>query len=796
MNLKSRILFPLSFALIIFLIVLVITFKEYHFGSVVDVVEETSQTLQRLLDEELKAESDFMLEVIEMLEDDDDLKRALREENRELLIEKTEKHFKRLHDEHGITHFYFTNPERINILRLHKKDRFGDKINRVTTMKAKRTGQPSYGIELGPLGTFTLRTVVPWYMNNRLIGFVELGKEIEHIINKLNQVTKTDLVVLIDKLNVDRDGWTSGMEMLNRDANWDLLPSAVIAYETKILDWQRLWPIFSERRRGPAGELLQITADKREYLCRFLPLIDANNVKVGDIVVLHDITEHNRSAAHATLINSTVGISLAGLLMFMFYVISSKAEKKLATSQKKLFFESNRRQAMQEEYIRELEHLALHDSLTGLPNRTLLHNRLNQRIAQCKQSQQTREQLTLMAISINRFREIGDTLGHKNGDLLLNKISNCLKKEFHESDTIARMGSNMLGIMLMNIAREDVPKLVQRTEKCINMPFLINNFNLNIDVSIGIIIYPDHGNDAETLIQRADVANRLAKHDHSSYAIYDAERDPHSLQRLSFMTDLKRAVEMDELILHYQPKVDLKTGRISGVEALVRWRHPQYGLISPDDFIPMAEDTGVIHPLTYWVLEKALQQHKKWNKMGLYIKVSVNISARSLQNPRFQEEVKELLKVTGVEAACLTMEVTESAIMTDPQDATEMLSIIEGMGISISIDDFGTGYSSLSYLSKLPVKELKIDKSFVSGIKENNNDIIIVRSTIDLGRNLGLKIIAEGVEDKDVCERLATLGCDVIQGYYISHPLPPDEFSDWLKRSEWNLKKIEGKNFF
>ena len=329
----------------------------------------------------------------------------------------------------------------------------------------------------------------------------------------------------------------------------------------------------------------------------------------------------------------------------------------------------------------------------------------------------------------------------------------------------------------------------RRLLKALEPPFLIGELAMDARASIGIVSFPKHGDDVATLMRRADIAMYLAKQSASGYAIYSAKQDSYNPERLVLMADLHRAIDNNELFLVYQPKIDLAAGRVVGVEALARWQHPKHGLIPPDKFIPMAERTGFIKSLTIWGLNTALSEYSSWRQQGLEIPVAVNISARSLQDMNLPDRIDELLKRHSVTPAHLELEITESVIMANPAHAMEILTRISRMGVALSIDDFGTGYSSLGYLKKLPVNAIKIDKSFVIHMIASANDATIVRSTIDLAHDLGLKVVAEGVEDSDIWDSLVELGCDVAQGYYMSRPLAAPEMTQWLRKSEWGLGK-------
>ena len=433
----------------------------------------------------------------------------------------------------------------------------------------------------------------------------------------------------------------------------------------------------------------------------------------------------------------------------------------------------------------ELAYQALHDFLTDIPNRTLLSDRLQQAILAAKRENQS---VALMMMDLDRFKEINDTMGHHSGDLVLQAVASRLRSTLRQSDTAARLGGDEFAVVLPGIHdKETAVLLAQKILQAVQAPLILEGRSIDIGMSLGIALYPDQGEDAGMLMQRADMAMYAAKRSKSGYAFYDAEADRYSLDRLALKGELRHAISHDELVLYYQPKIDFSSDRISGVEALVRWQHPKHGLMLPDDFIPLAEATGLIKPLTAWVLHQALRQCAEWHCRGLSVTMAVNISATSLLDLQLPEIVAQALKETGTVPAWLELEITETAVMKEPALAIDAINKLNNMGIRLAIDDFGTGYSSMAYLQKLLVTQIKIDKSFVMQMNSNENDAIIVRSLIGLGHSLGLMVVAEGVESKEVWDQLKALGCDYAQGYCMGRPIPQEKMWDWLAQSPWGL---------
>ena len=433
-------------------------------------------------------------------------------------------------------------------------------------------------------------------------------------------------------------------------------------------------------------------------------------------------------------------------------------------------------------YIAELEHKALYDDLTDLPNRTLLQDRLQQAL---NTAHRETTPLTVLLLDVLRLQEVNDILGYRNGDRVLQAVAGRLRTAVRESDTVARLGGDAFALVLPDMNREHVVRVVEDIRKLLEQPVAVENTALEIEAAIGMALYPDHGDTPDILLQHADIALRVAKNEATGFNVYDPEEDPFSLRQLRLLGELRQAISDRALVLYYQPKIDLRRGRIIGVEALARWPHPAEGLISPAEFMPMVEQTGLIRPFTLWVLEEALMQCRRWLEAGIDLTVAVNLSVRNLLDPALPDAIAQLLGSHRLSPGCLTLEITESAVMSRPETALKVLTRLHELGFRLSIDDFGTGYSSLAYLKKLPFDELKIDCSFVSDMMTDENDEVIVRSTIDLAHNLGLHVVAEGVEDRNTLDSLTVMHCDIAQGYYFSRPVPARGLEQWLLNSGW-----------
>jgi diguanylate cyclase (GGDEF)-like protein len=424
-------------------------------------------------------------------------------------------------------------------------------------------------------------------------------------------------------------------------------------------------------------------------------------------------------------------------------------------------------------------HASLHDKLTGLANRTLLADRLEQAL---RLGRRQNSITGLLLIDLDRFKEVNDTLGHHYGDLLLSQIGRRLVSVAREVDTVARLGGDEFAILLPTVdGLEGALTAARRLHAAITASFEIEGIDLDVEASIGVVISGLHGDDSSSLMQRADIAMYEAKKQGKGILTYDPGSDQRTPERLAMLGDLRRGLDRGELFLDYQPQVSLSTGKVIGVEALVRWRHPVRGLISPDEFIPFAELTGIIGALTQYVLNLALCQVRAWADSGIWMQVAVNISSRNLLDERLVSQIVDLLGRYEIDAKLLVIEVTESAIMLDSSSARTILKQLHSMGIRISIDDFGAGYTSLAQLKDLPISELKIDKSFVLSMQDDQADELIVRSIIDLGHNLGMKVIAEGVETAEIFSALGSYSCDIAQGFHVCRPITAEVFTRWYE---------------
>jgi diguanylate cyclase (GGDEF)-like protein len=420
-----------------------------------------------------------------------------------------------------------------------------------------------------------------------------------------------------------------------------------------------------------------------------------------------------------------------------------------------------------------LAYQATHDTLTGLGNRLLLLDRL-------REAMQLKTPVALLLMDLDRFKEVNDTLGHHAGDALLQQIGARLRGVLRDALAIARLGGDEFAAIVPTGDAERIANLGKDVLHMFETPCQIEGQPVVIGASIGVALSPRHGDEAQTLLRRADVAMYVAKRDGDGLAFYDSSHEQLKPDRLVMIGDLRRAVEQGELVLHFQPKIHLRTRRLVGVEALVRWHHPLRGLVAPDQFIPVAEQAGLIDSLSQWVLRAAMRQSRAWRRSGLDIPIAINLSPRNLHDQRLPDMVAELLEEHDLPASALGVEITESTLMADLNRGLHVLNRLREMGLDVAIDDFGTGHSSLAYLKRLPVSELKIDRSFVSDLLRDKSDQVIVRAAIELAHSLGLTVTAEGIQDELTQQLLMDMGCDVGQGFQLARPLRGPEVSHWV----------------
>jgi diguanylate cyclase (GGDEF)-like protein len=429
---------------------------------------------------------------------------------------------------------------------------------------------------------------------------------------------------------------------------------------------------------------------------------------------------------------------------------------------------------VQERHV-ELERRTLHDSLTGLPNRVLMTDRLRQEILKGRRDGPS---FCVLIMDLDRFKEVNDGLGHQTGDRVLCEVGRRLNQLLRETDTVARLGGDEFCVLLPNSGVRQAQEIAQVIANSLQQPFEFDDKHLLLGVSIGIAVFPDHGKEVDILVRCADVAMYVAKQNGLTSSVYNVQQDRNGVSRLAMISGLRQAIDRDELDLHYQPKVDMDTGRVVGVEALLRW--PEWSTVPTKHLIQAAEQTGLIRPLTQWVLHSALRQYAQWQDRSWQFALAVNISNWTLQQGELRDHIESLLSKYRIPASALELEIKENAVMRNPDRALAAVEQLHCAGVKITLDDYGTGFSSLAYLKQMPVDKLKIDSSFVMDMFDDEDSAMIVRSTIDLAHNLGLQVVAEGVSTQEVWDLLAVFNCDIAQGYLVAQPMPADDIEAWL----------------
>ena len=430
----------------------------------------------------------------------------------------------------------------------------------------------------------------------------------------------------------------------------------------------------------------------------------------------------------------------------------------------------------------EILRLAYMDTLTGLPNRMMFNNRLAQELSDCRS---TGAPTSVLIMDLDRFKLINNTLGHGAGNKVLQVVAKRLRDVVREADTVCRLGGDEFAILLTGADAKRALAVGRMIQTVLEEPIDLDGQPVDVGSSIGIAQSPIHGDGAGLLMRRADIAMYAAKHDKSGVAIYEFRFDSYGAGQLSLLSDLRKAITEHQFSLHYQPKVDLRNSQLVGVEALIRWNHPDRGMIPPVEFILFAEQTGMIRQISRWVIEEAIRQCGIWLASGITLGVSINVSSRDLLDRELPQFLAAALRKHAVAAELITIEVTESALMEDPNRAQETVRALKEQGLRLAIDDYGAGYSSLAYIQRLQCDELKVDRAFVTHAAEQAKDAAIVRSTIELSHSLGLTVVAEGVETAEGIRILRDLGCDLAQGYWISKPLPPEGLPGWIANSGW-----------
>lgn len=688
---------------------------------------------------------------------------AFADKNREELLRVTTPIYKRLKEDNSyfnIMNFY--TPDTHDFLRLNKPELFGNNLQSFhkITVKTNESKEIQSGVEVGEYGVY-YRVVFPVFKDNKHIGAFEFGVDIKYLMSRLSILNVHMPLLLVSKEAAEpiyKYDESAGSYIGEFTNNYSF-----IKYNQPTEEKISILDIADERIINENSYIVK-NDDVKYLIFRGYTLHDYKNSDIGYLVFMDEMDYYMDTIVFIRWISIIATILLVIIIVELIYKLINRYTAEL-TEQKDI-----------------LDYQAHYDLLTGLSNRVLFNDRLEQAVEKGKRQE---SKFALFFIDLDRFKQINDSLGHSIGDKVLQIIAKRLQGVMRKEDSISRLGGDEFTILVQDLKQgTDASLLAQKIISSLSEPINIENHTLYVTTSIGISIFPNDGISANNLLKYADAAMYKAKEEgKNNFQYYSSEMTEKAFERVVMEASLRKALSNNEFVVYYQPQIDGRTDKIIGMEALVRWLHPNVGLVFPDKFIPLAQETGLILAIDRWVMLNAMKQITAWYKMGLNPGVlALNLSMRQLGQEGCVDKLSEMIKESGCKPEWLELEVTEGEIMKNPENAIDVLKHISGMGIELAVDDFGTGYSSLSYLKRLPIDKLKIDKSFVNGLPENEEDASIARAIIALAHSLKLSVIAEGVETKEQKEFLVENGCDFIQGYYYSKAVPADEMQEMLKK--------------
>lgn len=656
----------------------------------------------------------------------------------------------------------FHTPESEVFLRLNKPEKFGDDLSslRPIIVKTNEYQAMQVGVEVGKYGIY-YRVTFPVFCNNEYIGAFEFGIDIKYLISRLATLNLHAPLLLIEKeAAASIYKYDSSVESHLSEFNSE---HSFVKYNYSALEKMSILDFIDNKMLE--SESYIIKKEPHDYLIfNGYILKDYKNKVVGSFIFMDEMSYYMNTIYYLRLISAITTILLVLIIVFLIYKLINRYTAEL-TAQKDI-----------------LNYQAHYDSLTGLSNRVLFNDRLEQAVEKGKRQE---SKFALLFIDLDRFKQINDSLGHSIGDEVLQIIAKRIQGVVRREDSISRLGGDEFTILVQDLKQEtDASLLAQKIIYSFSEPINIENYTLYVTTSIGISIFPNDGINANNLLKYADAAMYKAKEEgKNNFQYYSSEMTKKAFERVVMEASLRKALSNNEFVVYYQPQIDGRTDKIIGMEALVRWLHPNVGLVFPDKFISLAQETGLILAIDQWVMLNAMKQITEWYEMGLNPGVlALNLSMRQLGQEGCVDKLGLMLKESGCRPEWVELEVTEGEIMKNPQNAIDILKKISKMGVELAVDDFGTGYSSLSYLKRLPIDKLKIDKSFVDGLPDDEEDVGIARAIIALAKSLKLSVIAEGVETKEQKEFLVENGCDFIQGYYYSKAVPADEMQVLLKK--------------
>ena len=745
-------------------------------------LDQSQSALHALLDErgkKLALSADSVIHEKRLLE-------AFQAQDRRSLLQHAKPVFEHLRTSQQITHLYFHGVDLSVFLRVHQPEAYGDLTGRLTLSAAAKSRQPEVGVEIGTLGDLTLRTVIPWFYENNLVGYVEIGQEISPIIGELKRVFGLDAYAVINKQFTNQESFEKGRQILGRENHWNSNHPVVVIYQTMVSTPPIIMNILDAGKITTPRLVLTSANGKRLFQVGILPIDDVGAIRVGHVVLLDDITHANADVLDHVRFAAMLGAAIALILIAAVFDLVYRTELNLA----RIFEQQREHQSKIDRAniikIEELEQRSLYDRSSTLPNRILFFDRLSHHIYTAQRDKKT---FALVILEITNHKPLLDMLGERLMDQLEQQIGFRLKEGLRKSDTIARYAEDQYIAVLPSVNLDLAVAMAQKLKEVLSTSFSVETLSVEVKAIQGIALYPYHGQDGDTLVRRADTALRNAAQNNYPLEVYDSRKESTREQQLQLLTGLQHAISNDELQLHYFPRVGMRTRKINGVEALLRWRHNQQGAILPDEIIPMAENTGLIRPLAEWVVNRALRQQSQWQHAGIDLFVSINLSSVNLLDGNFLRQLRQLLSKWKTRPQSIGFEISEKIITSSPKKIGEAIKQIHALGCEVAIDDVGVGNSSLAYLKTLPVAQIKLDTSIIQTLPDNQNNVAFVRSTIQLAHGLGIDVVAEGVKNKAAWDMLNTLGCDMAQGYHICQPLTSGAFECWLVNSKYGTDK-------
>lgn len=737
---------------------------------------------------------------IDTLTENESLVNAFLLQDRTTLHNKVQPIFEKLQSDYGVTHLYFVHPTRRTFLRAHQPELFGEILDRQTLLAAERNEKLSYGIELGSTGVLSLRVVAPWYNGKNLIGYIELSEEIAQIFGQVKEIFGIEFYVALKQSMLDPLKWKQAMRALGRDGVWNTDSDYAIVAQTMPGTPSSLVAFLDQDH--PSIEQITFTAasGKRRFHIGTIALSDVSGREVGKIAVLHDITAAMDNVQDVVRYATLVAGGLGLLLMALFYEILLRTERSVNATRESaapspLATEEREPEAKTEPDVNEdaetpssppqtISIEALYDRLTGLPINAVLHDRLNHEITV---AQRDNKPVAVMVLRITNLGEVADSFGDELSNRLMQEISRRTQESVRRSDTVGRLGVNDLGIILPSVTPEIAVTTADKILSLLGGNYQVGSVTLDGKFASGMAIFPYHGHDAEVLLDRAENARRLADQSQQRFGLYDSRKESQKHKQVSLLTDFQRAINANDIMLHYLPRVDIASGKVNGAEALIRWRHAEQGHITSEDIIALAEKSGMIKTLTRWIVNKAFRQQASWRKSGIDLNLSINVTTSSLLDKNFYDYIRELQTGWKIPASSITFEIPEKNLLDDRRRITNAMERLHTMGFLLALDDVGVGHSAAPYLKTIPVAELKVHENIIYTVTENSNNFAFLRSTIDFAHGLGILVTAEGVKNKAIWDVLTAYHCDMAQGHHINQPSTSGAFECWLTNSKYGL---------